>query len=286
VVPNGDAALGVAADDVTTVLVVDDNAEVRAYVRQHLAPRYRVLEAVSGEEGLELARRFLPDLVLSDVMMPGMDGYALCRALRADRDTDFIPVILLTARADAEDRLTGLAEHADDYLTKPFDVRELLARIGNIIAMRRRLRERFAGPSLTIHPAPAGVSAADRVFLDQIRAVIEANIGDEGFSVERLAGEVAQSRGNLHRKLRDLIGESPSDLIRRMRLERAAELLEAGAGSVGEIAYAVGFKSVAHFSNAFHEQTGVRPSAWREHAIAKGAAQREPVHRGAAVRPS
>jgi signal transduction histidine kinase/ligand-binding sensor domain-containing protein/CheY-like chemotaxis protein/AraC-like DNA-binding protein len=286
VVPNGDAALGVVADDVTTVLVVDDNAEVRAYVRQHLAPRYRVLEAVSGEEGLELARRFLPDLVLSDVMMPGMDGYALCRALRADRDTDFIPVILLTARAEAEDRLTGLAEHADDYLTKPFDVRELLARIGNIIAMRRRLRERFAGVGLTIHPAPAGASAADRVFLDQIRVVIEANIGDENFSVERLAGEVAQSRGNLHRKLRDLIGESPSDLIRRMRLERAAELLEAGAGSVGEIAYAVGFKSVAHFSNAFHEQTGVRPSAWREHAIAKGAAQREPVHRGAAVRPS
>src|SRR5207248_932467 len=139
-------------DDVTTALVVDDNAEVRSYVKQHLVPRYRVLEAVNGEQGLDMARRLLPDLVLADVMMP----------------------------------------------------------------------------------------------------VIEAKLGDDGFTVERLASEVAQSRGNLHRKLRELLGESPSDRILSMRLERAAELLEARAGSVGEVAYAVGFKSVAHFSNAFN----------------------------------
>ena len=180
--------------------------------------------------------------------------------------------ILLTARAEAEDRLAGLTEQADDYLTKPFDVRELLLRIENIVALRRRLRERYAGPRLTMHPAPIDVAPADQKFVDQVRTAIEANLADESFSVERLATDVGQSRGNLHRRLRELIGESPSDLIRRMRLERAAELLEAGAGSVGEIAYAVGFKSVAHFSNAFNELHGVRPSAWRERALAKAAA--------------
>jgi signal transduction histidine kinase/ligand-binding sensor domain-containing protein/DNA-binding response OmpR family regulator len=263
--PAGDA-------DVTTVLVVDDNSEVRTYVKQHLAPRYRVLEAVNGAQGLEMARRLLPDLVLSDVMMPGMDGYALCRALKSDVDTDFIPVILLTARAETEDRLAGLTEQADDYLTKPFDVRELLARIANVVATRRRLRERWAGRApapVQIHPTPVVVEPADERFIEQVRAAIERHLGDESFNVERLASEVAQSRGNLHRRLRDLVGETPSDLIRRMRLERAAQLLESAAGSVAEVAYAVGFKSVAHFSNAFVEQHGVRPSAWRLHAQAK-----------------
>ncbi|HJU74561.1 MAG TPA: two-component regulator propeller domain-containing protein, partial [Gemmatimonadaceae bacterium] len=261
--------------DVTTVLVVDDNAEVRHYVKQHLSPRYRVLEAVNGEQGLDTARRMLPDLVLSDVMMPGMDGYALCRAIKSDPDTDFIPVILLTARAEAEDRIAGLAEQADDYLTKPFDVRELLARIANIVTTRRRLKERFAGERLTIHAAPVDVEPADRKFIEEVRIAIEAKLGDESFTVERLASDVGQSRGNLHRRLRDLIGESPSDLIRRMRLERAAQMLECGAGSVAEVAYAVGFKSVAHFSNAFNEMHGVRPSTWRERALARPAASSE-----------
>ena len=251
-------------DDVTTVLVVEDNAEVRAYIRHHLAPAYRILEAVDGETGLDLARRMLPDLVLSDVMMPGMDGYALCRALKTDPETDFIPVILLTARAEPSDRLAGLREQADDYLTKPFDVNELLTRIENLIAIRRRLRDRFkAEPSGQLHPSPASVEPADRQFLDRVQAIIEANLGNDAFNVEQLALELAQSRGHLHRRLRDLVGESPSDLIRRMRLERAAQLLEAGAGTVAEVAYSVGFKSVAHFSNAFNDLYGVRPSGWR-----------------------
>ena len=131
-------------DDVTTVLVVEDNAELRAYVRRHLAPAYRVVEAADGAEGLAKARDLLPDLVLSDVMMPEMDGFALLAALRADPETDFLPVVLLTARAEAEDRLDGLGLGADDYLTKPFDVRELRARVDNLIAGRQRLRERFA----------------------------------------------------------------------------------------------------------------------------------------------
>jgi DNA-binding response OmpR family regulator len=222
---------------------------------------------VNGAQGVEMARRLLPDLILSDVMMPVMDGYALCRTLKSDPETDFIPIILLTARADAEDKLAGLTERADEYLTKPFDVRELLARIGNIVAMHQRLRERYASQHLTIRAEPVTAAPADQRFIDQVSAAIEANLGDDSFNVERLATIVGQSRGNLHRKLRELTNESPSDLVRRIRLERAAALLDAESGSVSEIAYAVGFKSVAHFSNAFHELYGVRPSAWRERTM-------------------
>jgi signal transduction histidine kinase/DNA-binding response OmpR family regulator/streptogramin lyase len=257
-------AAAIDDEDVTTVLVIEDNAEVRAYVRKQLSPAYRVLEADNGDEGLALTREFLPDLVLSDVMMPGLDGHALCRAIKTDPETDFIPVILLTARAAPEDRLAGLHERADDYLTKPFDVKELLARIENLIASRKRLRERFGGvPALSLHPTAVNVVPADAKFLEQVRVAIEASIGDEDFTVEQLARQVAHSRGHLHRRLRALLDESPSDLVRRMRLERAAQLLAAGSGSVAEVAYSVGFKSVAHFSNSFNEHFGVRPSAYR-----------------------
>jgi signal transduction histidine kinase/ligand-binding sensor domain-containing protein/DNA-binding response OmpR family regulator len=268
--PAGDAA-DFAEDgvpeDVTTVLVVEDNAELRAFIRMHLHGRFRVVEAADGLQGLELARRVLPDLVLSDVMMPGLDGYALCRTLKEDPETDFIPVILLTARAATEDRLTGLREAADAYLTKPFQVEELTAQIDNLIALRRRLRERYAGKLVRMRPAPLEVESAEAKFLDQVRGVIEIHLADEEFGVEKLARLVAHSRSHLHRRLKEIGGESPSDLLRRMRLERAAQLLEAGAGSVAEIAYGVGFKSVAHFSNRFQEHFGVRPSAYRHEQV-------------------
>jgi signal transduction histidine kinase/ligand-binding sensor domain-containing protein/DNA-binding response OmpR family regulator len=258
----GSAGEGVP-EDVTTVLVVEDNAELRAFIRMHLRSRFRVVEAADGLQGLELARRILPDLVLSDVMMPGLDGYALCRALREDPETDFIPVILLTARAAAEDRLAGLREAADAYLTKPFQVEELTTQIDNLIGLRRRLRERFAGQAGRVRPAPIEMASSDAKLLDQVRSAIESHLADEDFTVEQLARLVAHSRGHLHRRLKEIIDESPSDLLRRMRLERAAQLLEAGAGSVSEIAYGVGFKSVAHFSNRFQEHFGVRPSGYR-----------------------
>jgi AraC-like DNA-binding protein len=201
------------------------------------------------------------------VMMPGLDGYALCRALKGDPETDFIPVILLTARAATEDRLAGLRGEADAYLTKPFQVEELTVQIDNLIALRRRLKERFAGKVLRMHPAPVEVASSDGKFLEQVRDAIELHLANEDFGVEELARLVAHSRGHLHRRLKGMIDESPSDLLRRMRLERAAQLLEAGAGSVSEVAYAVGFKSIAHFSNRFQDQFGVRPSAYRAEQV-------------------
>ena len=252
-------------DDRTTVLVVDDNADIRVYVRRHLeAGGYRVVEAGDGEEALVQIRARLPDLVVSDVMMPRLDGLGLCRAIRSDPETDFVPVLLLTAKASPEAQIEGLAELCDDYLTKPFDVRQLVARAGNLIEIRRRLRRRFSGDGADAEASlklPKPVSADD-AFVGAVRAAIEANLGDDTFGVEALAEAVGQSRSHLLRRTTELMGVPPSELIRTARLDRAAALLAARAGTVSEVAYGVGFKSVAHFSNAFLAHTGVRPSAY------------------------
>jgi signal transduction histidine kinase/DNA-binding response OmpR family regulator len=251
--------------DRTTVLVVDDNAEIRAYVRRHLEPDYRVVEAADGAGGLECARRVLPDLVVSDVMMPGLDGNALFRSLREDPELELVPVVLLTAKASAESRLQGLREGVDDYLVKPFDPRELKARVDNLIASRRRLLERLGHSSPPLRPVRVSeiqVTPADEAFLARVQAAVEERLGDSELSVEALAAALGCDRSYLLRKLRALTGETPSGLIRSLRLQRAEQLLRAQAGAVSEIAYGVGFKSVAHFSNAFQEHYGERPSAF------------------------
>ncbi len=247
------------------VLVVDDNAEVRAYVRRHLEPGYRVVEAGDGREGLDRARRLLPDLVVSDVMMPGLDGNALFRALRDDPELELVPVVLLTAKASPESRVQGLREGVDDYLVKPFDPRELRARVDNLLASRKRLLARVELPPRPLRPIRAtavAVTSADEAFLARVQALVEERLGDPDLSVEALAGLLGCDRSYLLRKLRALTGEPPSGLIRTLRLQRAEQLLQAGAGAVSEIAYAVGFKSVAHFSNSFQERYGERPSAF------------------------
>lgn len=259
--PTGAAA---EAADRTTVLLVEDSAEVRTYIRLHLAKEYRVLEAVNGRDGLEQARTHLPDLVLSDLMMPEMDGLELCQALKETRATDFIPVILLTARAEMYDRIDALQEGVDDYMTKPFDVDELKARISNLIRSRRQLRERFRDAPVSLHAEEVEASSVDRTFLELVRATIEAHLADEDFTVDQLAGAVGISRVHLYRRLQQTLGESPSALIRTFRLERAAQLLAQQAGSVSEVAYGVGFKSVSHFSRVFRKQYGHVPS---EHPV-------------------
>ena len=271
------------SEDVTTVLVVDDNADIRAYVRRHLVGSgYGVVEATNGEEALTLVRQRLPDLVVSDVMMPRLDGIGLCRALRADPETDFLPILLLTAKAATEDRLDGFAELCDDYLTKPFDVRELVARIDTLIALRQRLKQRFTSagslsgdgrPGMgsfgdgasTLMPdqaLPLPVESADDAFVAAVRAAIQENLSNESFDVGALAEAVGLSRSHLLRRTTALMGAPPSTLLRSARLEQSARLLAAQAGTVSEIAYAVGFKSVAHFSDAFLAHTGSRPSAY------------------------
>jgi len=204
------------------------------------------------------------------VMMPGVDGNALCRRLKGDPETDFIPIILLTARASTEDRVAGFIGGADDYLAKPFEMRELEARVENLIASRRRLRERFAGerteaPPPPPHPPAAhpGLSRDDLAFVDRLHAMIAGHFAEPEFGVAELARHLFLDRSHLFRRTRELLGETPSDLIRRVRLERAAKLLVEGAGTVAEVAYGVGFQSVSHFSQAFREVYGVSPSGYR-----------------------
>lgn len=252
-------------EDCTTVLVVDDNVEVRAYLRRHLAGFYRVVEAADGTQGFDRARESLPDLVISDVMMPGVDGTELCRRLKADKELAYVPVILLTARADGADRLEGLQAGADDYLAKPFEVDELLARVDNLIASRRRFLQRPVDPESAPVEIPAlemsSNPSRDQALVNRVWQVIGEHLEEEDFNVDSLADHLSMDRSHLYRRLQTLVGESPSDLIRQRRLQQAETLLRQGSGSVSEIAYQVGFRSVSHFSRSFRHSFGRAPSA-------------------------
>jgi CheY-like chemotaxis protein len=244
-----------------TVLMVEDNADLRNYVREELADEFHVLVAANGRTGVELARTEIPDLVLSDVMMPEMDGMELCRVLKADDLTNHIPVILLTAKAEAASRREGLETGADDYVAKPFDVSELRIRIRNLSEQRSLLAERYdklevARPGRASNPVPT----ADDRFLARAREIISANLEDPEFRVEALCKEIGMSRTQLHRKLKAVAGRSAGDFLRAERLNKAAEMLGQGEGNVTEVAYSVGYRSLSQFAKAFREQFGMAPS--------------------------
>lgn len=264
-----DAAPAAAAetlDDERSVLVVEDHSEVRAFLRDHLEPHYRVLDAKDGAEGLSLAVAELPDLVLSDVMMGPVNGYELCKALKTNEKTCHIPVVLLTARAGREDKLLGLDIGADCYLIKPFDPSELLVQVRNLIEQRRMLRERFSS-SVVLKPSEMAVMPMDEAFLTRVLSVVERHLSDPEFDVERLGREVGLSRSQLHRKIRALTNQPPTLLIRSIRLQRAAELLRQEAGSVAEVAYLVGFSSQGYFAKCFREQFGCAPRDYAEKVL-------------------
>jgi AraC-like DNA-binding protein len=197
------------------------------------------------------------------VMMPKKDGYEVCRILKKDEKTSHIPIILLTARAASENKIEGLEIGVDDYIIKPFEPKELLVRVKNLIDLRRTLRERFSA-SVPLRPGEVAVSSMDDAFLQKVMAVVEQHIADESFSVEQLGLEVAMSRAQLHRKLTALTNLSASEFIRYLRLHRAMDLLTSNSGTVSEIAYSVGFGDPSYFSRAFHMQFGVSPSEVRQ----------------------
>jgi signal transduction histidine kinase/DNA-binding response OmpR family regulator len=204
----------------------------------------------------------VPDLVISDVMMPKKDGYEVCRALKLDERTNHVPLILLTAKAGVENKIEGLEIGADDYVVKPFEPKELLARARNLITLRRSLREKFT-TAVPLRPGEIAVPSMGEAFLERVRASVERHIGEEGFSVEDLSKDVGLSRSQVLRKLTELTGMSVRDFIRYIRLHRAMDLLKQGAGTVSEIAYIVGFSSPAHFTKCFHELFGTVPSEVR-----------------------
>ena len=248
-----------AAEDAPLVLVVDDNEDMRLYLRYVLGERFRVAEAASGQEGLEKIRSLRPHLVISDVMMPGVDGFALCDTIKRSADLQHIPVVLLTARADESGRLQGFALRADDYLNKPFSTAELVSRVDNLILQRSRLRSQFS-EELVISGTDVKVSSAEAAFLLKVRAVIEAKMSETSFGVDMLADEVGYHPRQLHRKLKATLDISASDYIRKLRLERARQLLMQRTGTVAEIAYRVGYHDANHFSKRYKQMFGVPPS--------------------------
>jgi len=250
-------------NDLPMLLIVEDNADMRLHIRSYADDLYRVNEAKDGEEGLRKAVEIIPDLIISDVMMPKIEGFELCRRLKRDERTSHIPIILLTAKANAEHKVDGLSTGADDYLVKPFDSKELLIRIKNLIDGRRRLREKFEKHKV-LKPGEVAVTSLDDVFLQRAMAVVQQRMGDERFSVEQLSHEMNMSRSQLHRKLKALINQPVGEFIRYMRLHRGVSLLEQNAGTVAEISYSVGFGSPAYFTKCFREQFGYPPSDVRK----------------------
>lgn len=242
-----------------TILIAEDSEDLRNYIKKNLADTYEIIETANGQKGLEKAIATIPDLVISDWMMPEMDGITFCHRLKTDERTSHIPVILLTALASDEAKFRGLETGADDYLTKPFDNRELQIRIKNLIESRKLLRDRYSR-ELHLGPKKVQVRSMDEKFLEKVMQTIETYMGDPDFSMEKFGQEVGLSRMQLHRKLKALTGESPGDFLRTMRLQRAKRLLESKAGNVSEIAYEVGFNNLSYFSKCYREQFGIAPN--------------------------
>lgn len=240
------------------VLIIEDNEDVRTFVRESLSQDLEILETASGEQGIEKAMAEMPDLIITDIMMGEMDGYEVLKTLKTDEKTSHIPVIMLTAKSDAESKLKGLEYQADDFMVKPFDKKELLSRIQNLIQSREQLKEKFSA-NLILKPSELDISSIDQVFMEKILVIMEENMGNSEFSVENMAHEVGMSRSQLHRKLQAIIGLPPNKFIRNMRLQRASELLKSKAGTVSEIAYMTGFTSPNYFSKCFHDQYGHAP---------------------------
>jgi signal transduction histidine kinase/ligand-binding sensor domain-containing protein/DNA-binding response OmpR family regulator len=243
------------------LLVVEDNPDMRVYIRSNLESAYRIIEAVDGQEGFTKCAKVLPDLVISDVMMPKMGGFVLCAKLKTDHRTSHIPVILLTARAAGEDKIGGLETGADDYIIKPFDARELQVRVKNLIEQRRKLRERFRKEGI-LQPQEVAVTPTDQKFLQKVLEIVESHISDERFSVETFGKEIGMSRTLLYRKLQALTDYSPNEFIRSLRLNHAAQLLAKHGGNVTEIAFQVGFNNLSYFARCFQRQFGVSPSRY------------------------
>lgn len=242
------------------VLLVDDHDDLRAHARRLLSDRYEMIEAADGLSAWNLARDRLPDLIVCDVMMPGIDGIELTRRLRADPDTAAIAILLLTAKVGSEHAVAGLGAGADDYLAKPFDASELLARIWALLARAHRLRLRLIREQEHGAPVEAGAKTPQERWRQKLDAAIAQHLDEPEFGIEALAGEMHADRSQLFRKCKELLGVSPSEYLRDERLRRGHTLLEQRAGNVSEVAYAVGFESLSSFTRAFKTRYGYPPS--------------------------
>jgi len=241
------------------LLIVEDNPDVTSYICSFMEEDYRILTAENGKIGMKKTLDKFPDLIISDVMMPEMDGFELCQKIKTDERISHIPVILLTAKADLDSKIEGLEFGADDYINKPFEAEELKIRSKNLIEQRKKLREKFSR-MIEIKPGDITVSSMDEQFMERLLTVFEKHLSDSGYSTKSFATEVGISPSQLNRKLRALTNLSTHGFMLNLRLKRAAQFLKKKAGTISEIAYLVGFESPSKFARAFRSHYGQSPS--------------------------
>ena len=243
------------------ILIVEDNTELRSYISDQFREEYLIEEARDGEEGIEKAIKNIPDLIISDIMMPRMDGIEFCRRIKTNDRTSHIPVVMLTARADTESRIEGLETGADDYVIKPFNIQELRTRVKNLITGRRDLRKQFTA-SLDVAPNEIPFNSYDVKFIRRIMEQVEQHLADFDFGVKELQAKTGMSQTQLYRKIYALTEMSPSRFIRHLRLKQAARLLEQDNENVTDVAFSVGFNNLSYFTKCFREQYGISPSVY------------------------
>jgi len=243
------------------MLLVDDNADVRYFIKSHFSASYQVLEAGNGVEGWEIALKTIPDIIISDVMMPDMDGFEFCRKIRKDERTSHIPILLLTALGSREHEIEGLSYGADDYITKPFDLVILQTKVENILSVRQSLKQKYTGEVL-LQPRNVILSSPDERFLQKAITVVEDNIDDPDLDIEKFATEIGVSRMQLYRKLNALTEMTVKEFVRSIRLKRAAQLLVQKKLNISEVAYAVGFRDLSHFRKCFKQEFGMSASEY------------------------
>ena len=246
-------------DNKPTLLIADDNKEIRDYMKALLSDDYVIIEAADGNEALKMARTFHPDLVISDVMMAGIDGLELCAELKRNSSTSQTPVIIVSAKALDEQKIEGYENGADSYITKPFSSKLLRTRIENLLSSRRKLKDSIMGMQ-DVAEDPVGMSSSDQEFVERLRLIIQHNMGYSEFGVEAIGREMGLSRVQLYRKVKAVMGISVVDLLRKSRLQRAKSQLEHTDKGIAEIAYEVGFSSPSYFTKCFKDEYGMQPS--------------------------
>ena len=247
--------------DKKTILLVEDNNNVLAYLDTIFLKKYEVLKAANGREGLELAQAYIPDIIISDVMMPEMDGNEMCKRLKRSHTTAHIPIILLTAKTFTEDQVEGLEAGADDYIHKPFKSEILELKVKNILESAERMRKQLKNDLISM-PTEAFIESEEDKLMKKLIDYIDRNISDTEISVETLAAEMGVSRAQLFRKTRAVLGQTPNELLKSMRLKKAEQLLRQGNLRISDIAFEVGFPNPQYFSQSFVKMYGATPSAY------------------------
>jgi YesN/AraC family two-component response regulator len=241
------------------VLIIEDHGDIREFIGENLKDCFYVEQADNGKSGLESALKNIPDLVITDIVMPEMDGIELCQIIKTDERTSHIPVVILTGKSGIDDRLKGLDTGADAYLTKPFNIKELRLQVSKLIEQRQKLRERFTR-DLRLEPRDIAVTSADEKFINRAMEIIEKNIGNSEFEVRQFEEEMFMSRMQLFRKIKALTNQTPGDFIRTIRLKRAASLIKQNFGNIAQITYEVGFNNPSYFAKCFKDLYGELPS--------------------------